>query len=1150
MRLLSLLSTLFLFCIGVHAQIVTDLFAPRPQLSRDFHRVTDKYQALQLNTQQLGMIRNELPERLELQLPFENQTMQLNLTKTSITSDQFQVIEALPGGARRTVNYEGAVFYQGKIEGAEHSIATISIFNNQVMGVISDSKSNIVLGAIESNGIATNEYTMYRDRDLLIPDPFHCGTGESPVPAGNTNTTTANTTATSSQVSFVGEPVDIYFECDYKFYQDKGNSTNNVVNYVLGFFNNTAQLYSVENIKIQVSQILVWTTQDPEAAGGYNTTSTVLNSFSGRMATATYSGDYAHFLSTRSLGGGIAYLLGSPCAMPQQFKTGVSAIYTTYSDVPTYSWTVEVVTHELGHNLGSNHTQWCGWTGGALDNCYTTEGGCAAGPAPANGGTIMSYCHLTGYGINFSNGFGQQPGDKIRSVVSSSSCFGNCKMTLSMSKTDASCGLNNGSATVTAINGTGALSYLWSNGQTGATLTNVGPGTYNVKVTDAAGCQVLAYAILINNGSSLTATLTPSTPTSFCTGSPVLLTASFNASYTYQWYKDAVLIGGATSNTYTATSTGTYSVLVSAGACNVTPSVAITEVAVPTATIIAGGATTFCSGGSVTLNATTGAGYTYQWYNNAVAIGGATNSSYSATTSGSYTVRVSGGTCQSTSSATVVTVNTTPSATISAGGPTTLCTGGSVTLNANTGAGYTYQWYNNAIAIGGATNSSYVAIAAGNYTVKVISGSCETISSAAIVIVSLTPAAQITAGGATLICVGSTTALNANTGSGYTYIWYKDGVVIDNALNPSYNADVTGAYTVKVTSAGCSATSSPVAITVNPAPQAAIQVSGTASFCAGGSVNLQATAGSGYTYQWYNNGAVLNGANQQNYAATTSGDYTVIVTLGACSSLSGSTLVTVLASPVVIVNPATVTIQKFQTQTITASGGASYNWNIQPALVSQAASSAVFMPLTTTQYQIEGTDANGCKSSATSTITVVGCGDVTNITSSVQSPSRAVLSWTNPSGASSDTIQYRKSGSGIWNKLFITGGQYTLNGLDPGTLYEYNIIPVCNTTNVYFASTNRSLQTPSLPAGVFLKLYPNPVQAGSQVEVIVDKPFTLDIGIFNSLGQKMMTVAASENLSAGQFIRTIDPALLKPGVYHMAVTVNGKLYNLKMVVAP
>ena len=80
----------------------------------------------------------------------------------------------------------------------------------------------------------------------------------------------------------------------------------------------------------------------------------------------------------------------------------------------------------MGHNLGSPHTQSCSWVGGALDNCYTTEGGCAPGPAPTNGGTIMSYCHLTSYGINFNNGFGTQPGNLIRSKVNGATCLTAC----------------------------------------------------------------------------------------------------------------------------------------------------------------------------------------------------------------------------------------------------------------------------------------------------------------------------------------------------------------------------------------------------------------------------------------------------------------------------------------------------------------------------------------------------------------------------------------------------------------------------------------------------------------------------------------------------------------------------------------------------
>jgi hypothetical protein len=57
--------------------------------------------------------------------------------------------------------------------------------------------------------------------------------------------------------------------------------------------------------------------------------------------------------------------------------------------------------------------------------------------------------------------------------------------------------------------------------------------------------------------------------------------------------------------------------------------------AAPTVSISAGGATTFCKPGSVTLNATANNATSYQWTKNAHNISGATTSSYVSTASGS-----------------------------------------------------------------------------------------------------------------------------------------------------------------------------------------------------------------------------------------------------------------------------------------------------------------------------------------------------------------------------------------------------------------------------------------------------------------------------------------------------------------------------------
>jgi hypothetical protein len=64
-----------------------------------------------------------------------------------------------------------------------------------------------------------------------------------------------------------------------------------------------------------------------------------------------------------------------------------------------------------------------------------------------------------------------------------------------------------------------------------------------------------------------------------------------------------------------------------------------------------------------------------------------------------------------------VALNPTPSKPIiTINGPMVFCAGGGVTFTTPSVANTTYQWYNNGVAIGGATNNSYTAIQSGSYS--------------------------------------------------------------------------------------------------------------------------------------------------------------------------------------------------------------------------------------------------------------------------------------------------------------------------------------------------------------------------------------------------------------------------------------------------
>src|SRR5258705_477818 len=128
-------------------------------------------------------------------------------------------------------------------------------------------------------------------------------------------------------------------------------------------------------------------------------------------------------------------------------------------------------------------------------------------------------------------------------------------------------------------------------------------------------------------------TITPGGPTTFCAGGSVTLTSSSASGN--QWYLNGNPIGGATNNTYSATATGNYTVIVTALGCSSAASAATSVTVNPTPatpTITPGGPTTFCTGGSVTLTSSSASGN--QWFLNGNPIGGATNQAYIASASG------------------------------------------------------------------------------------------------------------------------------------------------------------------------------------------------------------------------------------------------------------------------------------------------------------------------------------------------------------------------------------------------------------------------------------------------------------------------------------------------------------------------------------
>ena len=430
----------------------------------------------------------------------------------------------------------------------------------------------------------------------------------------------------------------------------------------------------------------------------------------------------------------------------------------------------------------------------------------------------------------------------------------------------------------TASGPAGMTGYSWSitNG-TITSATNTQSITYNPGASGTVTLNLTVNApnsCIASNSVPVTIDQMPATPTisgttngtgtqdQACPEQPLTLTANGAIGATsYQWYQDANPINGATSQTYQATSAGTYHVTAINGVCmtalsagyvvqNPTPhSPFISFRGQPsTTTSIA-----ICQGSSQIIDSDSATGI--QWYKDGVAIPGAGSQSYTATQSGVYTAQLDALGCHSQFGRNVtVTLNPLPpTPTINAAGPTSFCAGGSVNLSSNSASGN--QWYLNGNPIGGATNQNYSATATGNYTVKVTDGNSCTSPTSAPTTVTVNPlpiTPTITPGGSTTFCPGGRVNLNSSSASGNQ--WYLNGNAIGGATGQSYNATASGNYTVTVTDGnGCtSASSSATTVTVN---QPAVTVlntndSGAGSLrqalidvCDGGTINFNLPAG-------------------------------------------------------------------------------------------------------------------------------------------------------------------------------------------------------------------------------------------------------------------------------------------------------------------
>ena len=682
-----------------------------------------------------------------------------------------------------------------------------------------------------------------------------------------------------------------------------------------------------------------------------------------------------------------------------------------------------------------------------------------------------------------------------------------------------------GTVVLTASAGT---TYQWKlngvniSGATSPTYTATGSGNYTVVVSNSNGCSGTSAQTTVTISPNPTPTITASGSTSICTGGSVVLTSSTGS--TYQWKLNGININGATSPSYTATSAGNYTVVVSnTNGCSGTSDQTIVTLSPnPTPTITASGSTSICTGGSVVLTAS--AGSSYQWRLNGVNINGATASTYTASTAGNYTVVVSNvNGCTGTSAIVAITVVNTPAPFITVSGATTICTGGSITLISSTGS--SYQWLLNGVAIPTATNSSFIATSAGNYSVSLVNSTgCSVTSPELTITVNPIPSPTITANGSSTICSGTTVTLSTTAASSYQ--WKLNGGNIAGATSFSYTASVAGVYTVTVTnSTGCSGTSGAVNVTLAPAPNVSISTSGNTVLCPGSSVQIQATGTSGCTYQWIRNGLPIAGAVNATYNANQSGSIQVIATSAAgCQSTSNPITVTVLSANLQANGP--TTFCQGSSVVLQATIGAGYQYRLikNGMMAAFPTSNSSFNITSTAAYSVQITTPSGCVLYSNTIQTQMIMNPTSSITASggtsICSGSSVILQAT--TSGTAVTYQWKKNGVNIPN----------------ATSSSYNVT-TAGSYNVMIANQACPITSATLSNSIVVTVYPTPQPTASASSNIIalGGNVTLTTPIINGCSYQWQKFIGSSFMNITNATSN-SHVTIQPGTFRVKVTNN------------
>ena len=676
-----------------------------------------------------------------------------------------------------------------------------------------------------------------------------------------------------------------------------------------------------------------------------------------------------------------------------QFLTGT---YTTQSVAnTTYDWSVTngVITQNNGSSVD---IQWTGVGTGTVSLSATNQYGCSSDPITKNvtitpapiteAGNDTTICfgdtiQLTGT-TNASPGFTALwtptdsitgnttltplvfPSDTITyslTIDIGGGCFGfdSVKVNVNIPQIDAGSDTTICEGESVQLNGSSSNGTItWSPAATLSDPTVYDPiatptlsTNYLLELIDPVGCTLID-SVRVNVDAPVSLTISNDTTICFGDCANLLVTGANNNA----WETSTSLNDTSIANpTACPSSTETFTVYGSTGACADTAQVTVTVNTLPT--IDAGTDPTICFGDTTNLSAV--GAIDYSW-SPADSLSSSIISNPQAWPSDTTQYVVTGTDINSCFNTDTVTVNVNPLPNVDAGNNTTICTGDSIQLNA-TGAA-TYIW-------SPVTDLSDPTIAdpfasPSTPTTYTVTGTdingCVNVDSITISLHSLPTA---TVSNDTTICIGDTAQLIASGGTNYTWS-PADSLSSTVISNPLAWPTATTIYQVIISdNNGCLDTAQ-VNVTISNLPN--VDAGSDVDICFGDTVQLNASGAD--TYSWSPADSLNNTgiANPQAWPSDTT-EY-IVTGLNNLGCLNTDTLfVNVNPLPPADAGPDTWICPGDNIQ-LSASGGAVYLWTPAANLSDPNIADPVVTLIDTASYQVLVTSVEGC--TATDSITI------------------------------------------------------------------------------------------------------------------------------------------------------------------------------------